>query len=44
MCFTDGKDENIKADTPMLMGSGRAVKLDVDKVGEFDLCCFGGEM
>lgn len=25
----------------MLMCSGRAVKLDVDEVGEFDLCCFG---
>lgn len=27
----------------MLMCSGRAVKLDVDEVGDFDLCCFGGE-
>lgn len=26
----------------MLMCSGRAVKLDVDEVGEFDLCCFVG--
>lgn len=42
MCFTDEKDENIKPDTLMLMCSGGAVKLDVDEVGEFDLCCFGG--
>lgn len=41
MCFTDEKDENINPDTLMLMCSGRAVKLDVDEVGEFDLCCFG---
>lgn len=43
MFFTDEKDENIKPDTLMLMCSGRAVKLDVDEVGEFDLCCFGGK-
>lgn len=41
MCFTDEKGESIKADRFMLMCSGRAVKLDVDEVGEFDLCCFG---
>lgn len=42
MCFTDEKDENINSDPLMLMCFGRAVKLDVDAVGEFDLCCFGG--
>lgn len=26
------------------MCSGRAVMVDVDEVGEFDLCCLGGEM
>lgn len=42
MCSTDEKDENINSDPLMLMCFGRAVKLDVDAVGEFDLCCFGG--
>ena len=43
VCFTDEKDENINPDTFMLMCSGRAVKLDVDEVGESDLSCFGGK-
>lgn len=42
VCFPDEKDENMNSDPLMLMCFGRAVKLDVDAVGEFDLCCFGG--